>query len=65
MADVACFCGCLYWFDGGAGACPQCGEYAAVTAADAFLSAARSQQQGPLSLTNADTDGPDAKPEHR
>ena len=32
MAEVACFCGCLYSFDGGAGACPKCGEYATVTA---------------------------------
>ena len=31
MADVACFCGCLYSFDGGGGACPQCGEYASLT----------------------------------
>ena len=30
MADVACFCGCLYSFDGAAGACPQCGEIASV-----------------------------------
>lgn len=32
MADVACFCGCLYSFEGCADACPQCGEVAAVTA---------------------------------
>ncbi len=31
MTDVACFCGCLYSFDGGAGACPKCGEVASVT----------------------------------
>jgi hypothetical protein len=31
MAEVACFCGCLYSFDGDGGACPKCGEYAAVT----------------------------------
>jgi hypothetical protein len=30
MTEVACFCGCLYVFDGGAGACPQCGELAMV-----------------------------------
>ncbi len=30
MTDVACFCGCLYSFDGDAGACPRCGEYATV-----------------------------------
>jgi hypothetical protein len=32
MAEVACFCGCVFSFDGGAGACPRCGKYAAVTA---------------------------------
>jgi hypothetical protein len=31
MADVACFCGCCYSFEGAAGACPQCGEYAVIT----------------------------------
>jgi hypothetical protein len=31
MADVACFCGYLFSFDGGAGACPRCGEVAGVT----------------------------------
>jgi hypothetical protein len=30
MAEVACFCGCLYSFDGDAGACPRCGECATV-----------------------------------
>ncbi len=35
MVDVACFCGCLYSFDGGAGACPRCGEVATVTGAAA------------------------------
>jgi hypothetical protein len=33
MADVACFCGCCFSFDGGAGACPKCGEVASVTGA--------------------------------
>lgn len=35
MADVACFCGCCYSFEGGAGACPGCGEYAVIAAAPA------------------------------
>jgi len=35
MADVACFCGCCYSFEGGAGACPRCGEYAVVAAGPA------------------------------
>jgi hypothetical protein len=30
MTDVAYFCGCLYSFDDGVGACPGCGECAAV-----------------------------------
>jgi hypothetical protein len=30
MADVACFCGCCFSFDGGAAACPRCGEVATV-----------------------------------
>ncbi len=39
MTDVACFCGCCYSFDGGAGACPRCGECAVVRPADAAVSA--------------------------
>lgn len=31
MTDVACFCNCLFSFDGDAGACPKCGEVASVT----------------------------------
>jgi len=31
MADVACFCGCVYYFEGDAGACPGCGEVATLT----------------------------------
>ena len=31
MTEVACFCGCFFSFDGGAGACPKCGEVASVT----------------------------------
>ena len=35
MADVACFCGCLFSFNDGAGACPTCGKVASVTAGPA------------------------------
>ncbi len=35
MAEVACFCGCLFSFDGGAGACPGCGKVASITAGPA------------------------------
>ena len=31
MAQVACFCGSCFSFDGGAGACPKCGEVASLT----------------------------------
>ena len=30
MTDVACFCGCLYSFDGGEGPCPRCRAVAVV-----------------------------------
>jgi hypothetical protein len=30
MTNVACFCGCLYSFDGAEGPCPQCGVVASV-----------------------------------
>jgi hypothetical protein len=30
MTNVACFCGCLYSFDGGEGPCPKCGAVAVV-----------------------------------
>lgn len=52
MAEVACFCGCLYSFDGGAGDCPKCGEYASVTAASVSKSAQPGQQGQSLRATN-------------
>jgi predicted RNA-binding Zn-ribbon protein involved in translation (DUF1610 family) len=30
MTNVACFCGCLYSFDGDEGPCPKCGAVAVV-----------------------------------
>lgn len=30
MTNVACFCGCLYSFDGGEGPCPSCGAVAVI-----------------------------------
>ena len=44
MTEVACFCGCLYSFDGGAGACPGCGEVATVTAGPVAAGTERGQQ---------------------
>ena len=38
MTDVACFCGSLFSFDGGAGACPKCGAVASITAGPALES---------------------------
>jgi hypothetical protein len=51
MADVACFCGCVYFFDGGAGACPGCGEVATLTVglASAGAELGRQEQPGPAS----------------
>lgn len=43
MTEVACFCGCLYTFDGGAGACPRCGAVASVTAGPALESSGRNR----------------------
>jgi len=36
MAEVACFCGCCFGFDGGAAACPSCGEVASVLGGPVF-----------------------------
>lgn len=47
MTDVACFCGRLYSFDGGAGACPRCGEVATVSTRSAFMSTDRGHQHAP------------------
>jgi|SRR5580693_6338435 hypothetical protein len=61
MADVACFCGCLYSFEGGAGACPRCGQVAAVTAGPASGSAGRGRQEQPAAAMNgAGPNGPAA-----
>jgi hypothetical protein len=47
MTDVACFCGCCYSFDGGAGACPRCGECAVVRPASAAVRAEPAGGQEP------------------
>ena len=31
MTNVACFCGCLYSFDGAEGLCPKCAAVAGVS----------------------------------
>jgi len=45
MTDVACFCGCCFWFDGEAAACPRCGEVARVAAGPVAGSAGRSRPE--------------------
>jgi len=57
MADVACFCGCFYSFDGGSGACPGCGEVAAVTAGPVAAGTERGQQGQPGPAANGDRRG--------
>ena len=52
MADVACFCGCVYSFDGHAGACPGCGEVATLTVARASAGTERGQQEQPSPAAN-------------
>ena len=52
MTDVACFCGCLYSFDGGGAACPKCGEYATVTVGPLFNGTGRSRQEQPVPAMN-------------
>src|SRR5580693_975159 len=52
MADVACFCGCVYSFDGHAGLCPGCGEVATLTVGRASVGTERGQQEQPSPAVN-------------
>jgi len=52
MADVACFCGCVYSFDGHAGACPGCGEVATLTVGRASVGTERGLQEQPSPAAN-------------
>jgi hypothetical protein len=52
MTDVACFCGCLYSFDGGAGTCPKCGEVATVTAGPALESRGGNRPRNSVPVVN-------------
>lgn len=64
MAEVACFCGCCFSFDGAAGACPKCGEVARLTAGP--VTAGRSRPEHPVPVTNGDRQNghmPDVPPE--
>jgi hypothetical protein len=52
MADVACFCGCCFSFDGDAEACPKCGEVARVATGPVPDSAGRSRPELPVPVMN-------------
>jgi hypothetical protein len=52
MTGVACFCGCCFSFDGGAAACPRCGEVATVTGSLALEDAGRSRPKNPVPVVN-------------
>jgi hypothetical protein len=52
MTDVACFCGCFFSFDGGAAACPRCGEVASVTAGPALEDAGSTQPKIPVPVVD-------------
>lgn len=52
MAEVACFCGCCFSFDGGAEACPKCGEVARVRTGPVPDSDERSRPERPVPVIN-------------
>ncbi len=54
MAEVACFCGCCFSFDGAAGACPGCGEVARLTAGPVTGPAGSSRPEHPVPVTKGD-----------
>ena len=47
MTDVACFCNCFFSFEGGAGACPKCGEVASVAALPVLESSGYNRPETP------------------
>src|ERR1700722_6477815 len=57
MTDVACFCDCLYSFEGAAGACPRCGAVAAIVTGatpTGYERSRRAQQPMPARGGNAE-----------
>ena len=52
MTDVACFCGCLFSFNGGAGACPKCGKVVSVTAGPVLERPGHNRPAHPVPLMN-------------
>ena len=52
MADVACFCGCLFSFNGGAGACPKCLKVANATAGPVLERPGHDRPMDPVPVMN-------------
>jgi len=52
MTDVACFCGCLFSFNGGAGACPKCLKVASVTAGPVLERPGHNRPKDPVPVMN-------------
>jgi hypothetical protein len=52
MADVACFCGFLFAFNGDAGACPKCLKVANVTAGPVLERPGHNRPKDPVPVMN-------------
>jgi hypothetical protein len=52
MADVACFCGCPFSFNGEAGACPKCGRVASVTTGPVLARPGHNRPEHPVPVMN-------------
>jgi hypothetical protein len=63
MTDVACFCGRLFSFNGGAGACPKCGKVASVTAGPVLERPGHNRPEHPVPVMNGSGQARAACPE--
>jgi predicted RNA-binding Zn-ribbon protein involved in translation (DUF1610 family) len=61
MTNVACFCGCLYSFDGGEGPCPNCGAVAVVRTQASRKTSENREHSDPDTIT-ADASHPERTP---
>lgn len=52
MTNVACFCGCLFSFNGAAGACPKCSRAASVTAGPVLERPGQNRPEHPVPVMN-------------